>query len=1098
MAGIGLVHGIVHNLSTNLQSAAVKDFFKDDDHKCEINLFNVVNEIGKLLVQAESKMDLPRYLLVDLRECLYDADDILDEIVTLANLRLEQTRISIKVRRLLSGSTGFPRAFSLYRKANRIREKLDVLATDLRNLCPSAVFRPVPRREETSSYAYEGDIIGRDDDLKQILSMLLDSAVKEDVSFLSIVGIGGLGKTALAQLVYNNPRVREAFNLSMWVCVSDIDRSESLCEKVLGKIAATANEMFDGISGETLESRASHILKGKKYLLFLDDVWCENSEQFAELEKILRKGARGSRVVITTRSSITAQMTGSLVYYLKLLSEEASWSLFQKWAFGSNEHETPELYNIGRQIVRKCCDVPLSIKVIGSYLYGQSEQKWQFFRENGLAPIFEGDDRGVMDILKRSYNDLTSPLKSCFSYCAVFPKNFVFKKEQLISLWIAQGYISLLDDSHSLEDIGENYFSTLLQRSFFQDVRKDEFDEVFSFTIHDLIHDIAREVVGEDINVVSSLSNKSDAKFHHLFHAKEGYENWTPTNRLLRSYLHQDGLTKHPPMALFVEYWLSLRVLDLHGLDIEGLPRSIGKLRHLRYLDLSNNALTNLPNSIGKLYNLQTLYLSHCKSLKELPKHLTNLISLRCLDLRNCDLTHMPSGLDKLTYLRVLTEFVVAGKDLFGNHSVGQLQDLKALLNLRGSLSIKILKNADFAGNIGEGGYIESMKYLNKVYVEFSGSYSADSYDVKHEDLFKTLQPPSALKALRLTQYQGKAFPRWANEDNWVTLFPNLVRIDLISCSWLEELPSFSKLPHLKSLVLHDLKILEYMEDSNKNCNIVVELPFYPSLECLEIKGLMKLKGWWRGVALVADQLVECKLPTLSNLSSLHIQSCPELTLFPPCPNLEKLHLSKVNEKLQFEFGEAYAGSRLKFALLDNMEWFKILPTRCLEIVHIKGAKKLENFSEFVDVFRSCSALLYLKIDSCCQLSRLSEGLEYLSSLKTLVIRNCPKLTYIEEEDDKNSIPWRALQHNLQKLVLVGLDNMSILPCGMQHLTSLQRLTIDNCGLEALPSWIESLSSLQCLSIENCLKLKSFPEELHMFTSLKQLEIENVPCWPEI
>jgi len=203
-------------------------------------------------------------------------------------------------------------------------------------------------------------------------------------------------------------------------------------------------------------------------LLVLDDTWNENLHQWHRLVELLMGGnPNGSWVLLTTRSRITATVVGGeSVYYLKGLFEEDPWRLFNSIAFGQ-EHEqgNNELLELGRKIVKQCVNVPLAIRVVGSLLYGQGKEKWLSFQEVGLGGIKQGEN-GIEPILKLSYYYLEPPLKICFTYCALFPKDFVIKK-LLISLWIAQGYVVPLDKYQSIEDAGEGYFMILLRRCFF-------------------------------------------------------------------------------------------------------------------------------------------------------------------------------------------------------------------------------------------------------------------------------------------------------------------------------------------------------------------------------------------------------------------------------------------------------------------------------------------------------------------------------------------------------------------------------------------------------------------------------------------------------
>lgn len=276
-------------------------------------------------------------------------------------------------------------AYRMSRGVKEIKKKLDLIATNSQQFCFKLDSEPIRnRRPETCSYVNEVDIIGREDDLNNIVNKLLDSDVQCDVSFLSIVGIGGLGKTSLAQLVYNDPRVtNDAFPLRIWTCVSDEDQKELDVKLVICKILG---QNYD--SGSTMEEVQNQLrekLQGKKYLLVLDDVWTEKHIQWRDLVKYLIGGQRGSWIIVTTRSQETATIVGGLHHELQGLSTENAWRLFETTAFASNQSNPDDLVKIGRRIVEGCAQVPLAIKVAGSLLFGQDKSKWQSFQKIGLA-----------------------------------------------------------------------------------------------------------------------------------------------------------------------------------------------------------------------------------------------------------------------------------------------------------------------------------------------------------------------------------------------------------------------------------------------------------------------------------------------------------------------------------------------------------------------------------------------------------------------------------------------------------------------------------------------------------------------------------------
>ncbi|XP_021844310.2 putative disease resistance protein RGA1 isoform X2 [Spinacia oleracea] len=911
-----------------------------------------------------------------------------------------------------------------------IKKKLDAIASDTRfnfNIDPKPIRN---RRLESCSYVYETDIIGREPDLEKIVGVLLDPIVQQNVSFLPIVGMGGLGKTALAQLVFNNARVKHAFPLMLWTCVADENQDSLDVKGVLGKILASANKgcmKNEGYTMDGLQSQLREQLAGKKYLLVLDDVWTENSEQWRILTKFLMGGQRGSWIVVTTRSKKTAGIVGDGPRHeLQGLSKDNSWCLFKRVAFGSQHANPPEdLVELGQYIVARCADVPLAIRVVGSLLYEQEKHKWLSVQKLGLAKV-KGSQDGIIPILKLSYYQLDSPLKCCFVYCAIFPKDFRIWKMKLIQLWIAQGYIQL-DGCHlNMEDAAEEFFSILLQRCFFQDVVNDEYGDIVSFKIHDLIHDLAQEVAGKEICRVNTVNGDVDKKNRHLSVFNTGSSSLSFTKTHIRSFLSFDYKMDVSCVGALLANWKYLRALNLKSFQIKSLPGSIGELIHLRYLDLSyNEELEVLPGPITKLHNLQTLNLYWCSKLKELPKDLSKLVKLRVLDLRKCcTLSCMPRGMGKLTCLHTLNMFVVgdtrSNKELFSG-----LEDLKALRNLSGYLEINIPfmntgANAGKKNGGREGDCLGNKIHLKDIHLKFSGKGRAE-YD---EAVMGELQPHPNLERFRVYCYRGVRMSGWPMEDNLATFLPNLVHMVFWCCP-----------------------LLQY-----------------------------------------SGQL---RLPLLKTLS---VRDCPNLIAIMQCPALEDLTLLDFNKRLEViptrrirskEFEEATpSGIRASSSSysydvglkvrIDNMGWLNSLPMNSflgLATLVISRDREVESMGGAREVFRSCSSsLISLKFEGCSKLkSVVFGGLEHLTALEKLKITKCSNLSLLEEVEREDGMPWKPFHHPLRSLYLVSLPQLVQLPNWIQYLTSLETLQIWDCkGLESVPNWMSKLTSLKVLQLGCC------------------------------
>jgi hypothetical protein len=370
-----------------------------------------------------------------------------------------------------------------------IREKLDAINANrmefhLVERVVETQFRSKMRK--THYFVRAKDVIGREDDKKVIIERLLDSNIEENVSILPIVGMGGLGKTTLAQFVFNHEEIQKHFEKKLWVCISDDFKVKIIVEKILE--CAKGKKQEENLAMNTLVIDLHKKIDGKRYLLVLDDLWEHDRKKWLSLENLLKGGARGSRILVTTREMKVAKIVQTVEpHVLSCLNENQSWSLFKQIAFeNGQELENLSIKALGMEIIEKCRGVPLAIKTIGSLLYGtNSKKEWLSFKDKELSKVVQNEN-DILHTLRLTYDHLPSHLEQCFAYYSVFPKDYKINKEILIQQWMAQGF-TMVDENECLEDVGHEYFMNLLWRSFFQEVEEDEWGNI-NFKIYDLIY----------------------------------------------------------------------------------------------------------------------------------------------------------------------------------------------------------------------------------------------------------------------------------------------------------------------------------------------------------------------------------------------------------------------------------------------------------------------------------------------------------------------------------------------------------------------------------------------------------------------------------
>ena len=324
---------------------------------------------------------------------------------------------------------------------------------------------------ETTSFNTE-KTVGRINEKESIISLLLTDG---EPPIVPIYGIGGVGKTTLAQLVYNDYRTKYFFEVQAWVYMSVKFDLISIAKSIISQsqLDNPSGSNNDGSDLESVLKNLSTIINNKRLLLVLDDLWEEDQFKLEDINKLLLGSQKGSKILVTTRNEkIARHLNRSSATNLDVLSNNYCWELFRAKArpHGSVDED---MENTGRAIVEKCKGIPLAVKSLG-YLCRNSNQ-WEAIRDSDIWAEDGDDGRLLVDTevlpsLKLSYQYMPNYLKSCFAYCTVFPKGSHIEKSSLIQQWIALGFVRLTGQSFTAQQVGERYFEELLEMSFLQDV----------------------------------------------------------------------------------------------------------------------------------------------------------------------------------------------------------------------------------------------------------------------------------------------------------------------------------------------------------------------------------------------------------------------------------------------------------------------------------------------------------------------------------------------------------------------------------------------------------------------------------------------------
>ncbi|XP_075670902.1 disease resistance protein RPM1-like [Castanea sativa] len=651
-----------------------------------------------------------------------------------------------------------------------------------------------------SLFIEEAEVVGIESHRDKLINWLVEGPSNR--TMISVVGLGGVGKTTLVKKVYDNKKVVAHFNCHAWITVSQSYKKEDLFRDMIKQFYKARKEFapkeIDKMEEINLITVLRQYLHEQRYVIVADDLW---DTDFLECLKFaLPNNGKGSGIVITTRNEDVApshnESSSCYVHKQLPLPSNKALELFYKKVFQHEEDNCPhELVELSCKIVEKCEGLPLAIVVIGGLLSSKDKvvSEWGKLHDSlSLELDTNSRLRSISKILSLSYHDLPYYLKACFLYLGMFPEDYSINCARLIRLWISEGFVRE-KQGITLEELAQGYLNQLIRRSLVQVDEEDFIGRIRCCRVHDMMYEVIlsrSEELSFDLVTMSNYSNL-ERTARRLSITNNVY---TPLKSISNSQTRSIlifGLDKVPNsfFTTCLANFKLMRTMDFEGAPIDYIPKEVGNLLHLRYLSLRDTKVKMLPKSIGKLHYLETLDLKR-SLVSELPAEISRLHKLRYLaayiedndveyniDFRQA--VKIPSGIGRLKSLQKLSEIEANNNALITElGSLGQLRKLE----------IAKLKREN---GIAFCAVLETMSHLQSLRIKATSEEEV-------LELQSMSSPPPLLQTLSLSGRLEK-FPEWILKLNSIT------RIALNWSKLMEDpLKVLQALPNLKRLQLLD------------------------------------------------------------------------------------------------------------------------------------------------------------------------------------------------------------------------------------------------------------------------------------------------------
>ncbi|XP_056174646.1 disease resistance protein RPV1-like isoform X2 [Syzygium oleosum] len=839
-------------------------------------------------------------------------------------------------------------------------------------------------------------LVGIQDSVKDVLRLLDEGS--PDVHYLVIHGMGGIGKTTLAKVVFN--QISSRFHGCSFL--SDV-REASKGGKVVQLQKQLLSEILNFKPVEISDSDAGinqikRRFRDKKVLIVLDDL-----DKWDQLSKFAEKRdwfGLGSRIIITTRDTnflpieeqnrenyVQTHIQEFKIYQMREMHHDSAFQLFSKHAF-RRDSPLHGYYDISREIIRKAGGLPLALEVIGSSLYCKSKGLWKdTLKKLDLAP-----NQDVLDKLKISFEMLEDAQREIFLDIACY---FIGEERTHPHyMWKALDFFPRSD-------------IIILTRMSLIKIVDDR------LLMHHLLRDLGREIIRQEdpkvpekrsrlwcpkiaLHVVETRKANRDLKVIHLTRCHLSttpdfstclnlkilvVNEHCPKSLQIGSSIRKLERLKHLEI-IASQFQLSKLSASLH-FDLFAVPSAICGLKYLSSLKLEGQCMRELHPSIGEMAGLTSLSLRGCYRLRKLPDSIGKLRSLLVLNLFDTRITELPDSIGDLKRLEKMNLGFTQIREL--PNSIGGLQSLLEL-HLQGT------KITELPASIG---YLKRLECL----------VLAESEIRELPKAIGMLENLKVLKSGGCSNLEGEI-------PSEIGLVSFLEELDL-SGSKVSRVPTtINQLSYLRELRLGDNRKLERLPElpaSLKHLYFVAE-------SVLGTLGQTSSK--WMGESAKGEEWnLSTDITWPPQLWSLRI-SCDDPRFLTRLPfSLCRLELGDVKSPLEQPF-------------FSNLRYLRYLSELTLFRCWLREIE-----------FEQLESLQNLTVAECELLVRLS-GLSSLGKLKELTVWNCSQLLEIQDLGELKS---------LKELLIKSCSSIERLP-DLSKLVKLETLRLFHCeSLQGLP-----------------------------------------------